>query len=307
MPAGSAHCASCGGPVTNAALPYVVAGKLRVERRLGAGGMGVVYRALDLTLGRLVAVKTLPRVSATNSVRMRREARAMAAVTHPNLALIYGAETWRGTPILVVELMTDGTLAERLGDGPLEPQEAVALAAVLAEVLERLHAAHILHRDLKPSNIGFLHGVAKLMDFGLAQLMHEDARGLPIAAVGPAGADVDAPTVTRFTGALPNRLVGTPLYMSPEAISGAPPDPSFDLWALGMVLYEAVAGVHPLRGDDVDATFQRIRAGHVPDVRTHQPGCPASLAEFLKRALSRDRHKRPSTAAAFRSSLLAAG
>jgi hypothetical protein len=310
MPAGSACCASCGGPVTNAALPYLVAGKLRVERRLGEGGMGVVYRALDLTLGRRVAVKTLPRVSAKNSVWMRREARAMAAVTHPNLALIYGAETWRGTPILVVELMTDGTLAERLGRGPLEPQEAVALAAVVAEVLERLHAVHILHRDVKPSNIGFLHGVPKLMDFGLAQLMHEDAHGLPMAAIGPAGegVDVDAPTVTRrVTGISRNRLVGTPLYMSPEAIAGASPDPSFDLWALAMVLYEAIAGVHPLRGDGVDATRQRIRAGRVPDIRTHQPACPAGLAEFLKRALSSDRRRRLSTAAAFRGSLSEAG
>jgi hypothetical protein len=305
MPAGSARCLACGGAVTNAALPHVVAGKLRVERRLGAGGMGVVYRALDLTLGRRVAVKTLPRVSAVNSVRMRREARAMAAVTHPNLALIYGAETWRGTPILVVELMTDGTLAERLAGGPLAPPEAVALATVVAEVLERLHAAHILHRDVKPSNIGFLHGNPKLLDFGLAQLTHESVIGLPAGAAGAASdpTDVDAPTVTRLDHLSRHRLVGTPLYMPPEAMAGTPPDPSLDLWALAMVLYEAVAGVHPLRGDDVHETFRRIRDGHVPDIRTHQPFCPAGLAEFLTRALSRDRHRRPSTAAAFRSSL----
>lgn len=309
MPAGSTRCASCGGRVMNAALPYVVAGKLRVERRLGAGGMGVVYRALDLTLDRQVAVKTLPRVSATNSVRMRREARAMAAVTHPNLALIYGAETWRGTPILVVELMTGGTLAERLRDGPLEPPEAVAIAAVLAEVLERLHAARILHRDVKPSNIGFLQGVAKLMDFGLAQLVHEEGRALSIAGEGPARKrpDVDGPTVTRLSDISAHRIVGTPMYMSPEAVRGALPDPSFDLWALAMVLYEAVAGVQPFRADDFSKTFELILAGDVPDVRTYQPGCPTGLAEFLTRALSRDRHRRPSSALAFRNSLSAVG
>jgi len=310
MAAASPRCVSCGGPVANAALPHIVAGKLRVERRLGAGGMGVVYRALDLTLGRLVAVKTLPRVSAANSVRMRREARTMAAVTHPNLALIYGAETWRGTPILVVEHMAGGTLADRLRDGPLSPLEAVRLAGVMAEVLGRLHCARILHRDVKPSNIGFLHGVAKLMDFGLAQLMHEGETPSPNAESVVVGNSADVATLrtlTRVIDSHTKRVVGTPLYLSPEAISGARPDPSFDLWALAMVLYECVAGVHPLRGGDVDVTFERIRSGEVPDVRTHRPSCPAGLADFLNHALARDRRERPSTAADFHNSLSRAG
>lgn len=229
----------------------------------------------------------------------------MAAVTHPNLALIYGAETWRGTPILVVELMADGTLADRLREGPLEPREAVALVAVLAEVLEVLHGAGILHRDVKPSNIGFLRGTAKLMDFGLAQL-YEGAGSPPDAVDVLAAATDDVAgrrTITRAAGAWSNQVVGTPLYLSPEAVSGKPPDPSFDLWALAVVLYETVAGVHPMRAADVDATFRQIRAGDIPDVRTHRPGCPAGIAEFLRRALAPDRRERPATAASFRTAL----
>ena len=133
--------------------------------------MGVVYRAKDLTLGRAVALKTLPATSPEDSARLRREARAMAAITHPNLALIFGVETWQGTPILVIEYLAGSTLAERLPTGPMAWEEVLELSLVLASVLERVHGSGILHRDVKPSNIGFTEeDVPKLLDFGLVRI-----------------------------------------------------------------------------------------------------------------------------------------
>ena len=112
-------CTACGSPVQSCPLPQSLFGKYRLERRIGKGGMGVVYRAADLSLGRPVALKTLPATSPEDSARLRREARAMAAITHPNLALIFGVETWQATPILVIEYLAGNTLAERLARGPL--------------------------------------------------------------------------------------------------------------------------------------------------------------------------------------------
>jgi hypothetical protein len=164
------ECPRCPGRMHPAKVPLTLRAKFRLEARIGRGGMGVVYRATDLHLGRLVAVKTLPWVAPYLSSRLRREARAMAAVSHPNLAMIYGIEFYRGIPMLVVEYLAGGTLADRLRRGPLPWHDAVALGATLADVVDRIHGAGILHRDIKPSNVGFTaEGVPKLLDFGLAR------------------------------------------------------------------------------------------------------------------------------------------
>ena len=169
-PADQRECPRCPGRMQVSKVPLTLHAKFRLEARIGRGGMGVVYRATDLNLGRLVAVKTLPWVAPYLSTRLRREARAMAAVAHPNLAMIYGVEFFRGVPMLVVEYLAGGTLADRLRRGPLPWPDALALGATLAEVVDRMHVAGILHRDIKPSNVGFTaEGVPKLLDFGLAR------------------------------------------------------------------------------------------------------------------------------------------
>ena len=154
-----------------APLPRVLLGKLELRERLGEGGMGLVYRAFDRELERSVAVKTLPRVSGESTLRLRQEARSMAAVSHPGVAVIYGVESWQGLPFLVVEHLAGGTLARRLGS-PWPVDEALRLGADLADALDAIHRRGLLHRDVKPSNIGF-DGEAhpKLLDFGLARLV----------------------------------------------------------------------------------------------------------------------------------------
>ena len=159
----------CRAPIQLASLPYCLAGKFAIERRLGRGGMGVVYLARDLTIGRHVALKTLPALKRRASGQLRDEARAMAALNHEGLATIYGLETWRDTPVLVVEYFPLGTLAHRLASGPMPVAAAIDMALKLARALSCMHRQGVLHRDLKPSNIAFSEaGTPKLLDFGLA-------------------------------------------------------------------------------------------------------------------------------------------
>lgn len=300
-PAGTLQC-PCGHATVAAPLPHVLLGKFRIEQMIGRGGMGVVYRATDLALGRPVAVKTLPRLAAEASLRMRREARAMAAVEHRNLAFILGAESWRGLPILVIEFLAGGTLTRRLRDGPLAPAETVDLGLALAGALGRLHAASLLHRDVKPNNIGFTaDGTPKLLDFGLVRLVGA-AEAPPRALLERMGSGADA----RETLTAANRLVGTPLYLSPEAIDGEPASTDFDLWSLALVLYESIAGRNPFRAPTVPEVLDRIRAFALPDLRQLRPDCPAALAEFFGAALGRRRDRRPRTAADFAERLVAA-
>lgn len=275
---------ACGGQRVVSALPAVLAGKFQIEQRVGRGGMGIVYRGVDLDLHRPVAVKTLPRTSAQAAGRLRREARAMAALVHPNLAAIYSLETWRGLPLLVVEYMPGGTLAERLNRGGLSPASVVAIGRALASALVTMHASGILHRDVKPGNIGLLRdGTPKLLDFGLAHVLGERALrpGKPSRGLG------DRPATM-------NRM-GTAAYLPPEGLRPGDEGPSRDLWALALVLYEALAGVNPRRRGTGSGRHSP-RSGPIPDVRTFVPECPAPLAAFLASCLSADPRRRPQTA-----------
>ena len=297
---------SCGTATIGAALPLFVHGKFRLERLVGAGGMGVVYLAVDMVLDRRVAIKTLPSLRSESSERLCREARTMAAILHPNLALIYGTEQWRNTPMLVVEYLDGGTLRDSIRRGPVSFVEAIELGIVLADVLDRVHASGVLHRDVKPSNIGYTSdGRPKLLDFGLALLLHRTGDSLATAEPLSAGvtealfrsSDPEA-TVT-----VADRLVGTPLYLAPEAIAGVRPQPSFDLWGLALVLYEAVAGRHPFAGADARTVLANAERGGVPDIRNHRPTCPSGLAIFLRDALSTNLEQRPGSAGTMRSEL----
>lgn len=310
-------CAECGGSLAEALLPQLLRAKFRLERQIGAGGMGVVHLARDLALQRDVALKSLPRVSPEHAGRLRREARSMASVQHENLAIIHGLEVWRGVPVLVLEYFSAGTLADRLRVRALAPAEVVELGLSIAGALDHLHRSGLLHRDIKPSNIGFRSdGVPKLLDFGLVRLAgrlpgaqgsNESTAADSAPALewpAPPGRDdsVDDSFHTRA-----NQLVGTTAYLSPEAVALQPPDPSFDLWSLALTLYEAATRTNPFAGRDTYDTIHRIASAGAPDLADVLPGCPTGLAVFFRLALSRARQDRPSTALEFSAALRSLG
>ena len=196
----------------------------------------------------------------------------MAALAHPAIAQVYGLETWRGRPLLIVELLPGGTLATRLDRGPLSASAAVGVAATVAEALAVLHRAGYLHGDIKPSNIGFTSdGAAKLLDFGLAHLTDDRNQ--------PAG--------------------GTVLYTSPELLAGGAAGAADDIWALCVVLYEMVVGRHPFIGGDRNAVIERIRRQQIQP--GGEPGDDASsmLLSVVSAILTARPSDRPATASAF--------
>lgn len=291
-PAGTLRCARCGDATTPAGMPQVIGGKFRLEERIGAGGMGVVYRATDTQLHRAVAVKTLPEVEPGRGLRMRREARAMAAVSHPHLAHIYGIETLHGRPMLIVEYLPGGTLAQRLRGGPMSVGEMLDVGEALCGALGALHGAGVLHRDVKPTNLAYTADrTLKLLDFGVARMVAESR---PTPSATPVGEWSAADPAT--TGGI---VLGTPLYMSPEARTGEPPDGRFDLWSSALVLYECLAGHAALRA--AIEPHLRDRSGRTPvtDVRAVAPAVPLPVAMFLAGALSPDLEARPGSAQAF--------
>ena len=276
--AGEASACECGPAYVATDVPTLLAGKFRLTRRLGAGGMGAVYLARDLRLERDVAIKILTARSLGRLMGLKPEAWAMSTVTHPAMAQIYGVESWRGRPFLVVEFLTGGTLEDRLRDGPLAPSQAVSVVARLADALAALHEKGFLHGDVKPSNIGFTaEGSPKLLDFGLAHAV-DDA-----AMVG---------------GTLP--------YLSPEVLTGRPAEEADDVWSLCVVLYEMVAGRQPFAGGTLEKVQRRIRrqrlAAGGPDAAA-APTAATAVAVFAASILTAPRAGRPDTAPAFAAAL----
>ncbi|MCC6163052.1 MAG: serine/threonine protein kinase [Acidobacteria bacterium] len=273
--AGTCTCARGTGLVA-AALPVRLHG-FDVIRRIGRGGMGVAYLARDRRLDRLVVLKTPPGLAPAALDGIRAEARAMAAIDHPQVAVLYGLEEWRETPVLVVEYLPGGTLSERLAHGPLAVPDAIALGASIADVLAALHARGWLHRDVKPANIAFdSHGLPKLLDFGL----------------------------TRWTAdRTETSVAGTPRYLSPDAIDGAPPGEHDDVWALAVTTVEMMTGVHPFATRTPAGVLRQIRCRDRVDVRALAPGIPPDVADVLSRALHPRRSARLTSAAAFAAAL----
>jgi hypothetical protein len=261
----------CGADPVVAALPRYIDETFLVERRIGAGGMGIVYLARDTALDREVALKTLPALGAAAVRRLRDEARAMAALNHESLATLYGLEMWRRAPVLVVEYFPQGTLARRLVDGPLSPRETVALGLRLARALVYMHSRGVLHRDLKPSNVAFTAtGAAKLLDFGLATLV---APSVSVDGSPERGVETER-----------GRWVGTPAYVPPETYRGAPPSPRVDLWALAVVMLEAASAAKRLDSFPALRAFLERALAPAPE-RRFQSG-----SEFLSglEAVARD-------------------
>ena len=279
--ADAAERCGCGEGTTPAPVPGRLAGRLRLDRRLGTGGMGTVYLAWDDELERPVAVKTLASPSVDRLARLRQEARVMAAISHPSVAQIYGLETWRGRSLLLVEFLAGGTLADRLRAGPLRTAEAVEIAVTVAGALEALHAAAYLHRDVKPSNVGFTaSGAAKLFDVGLACLV-----------------ETDEPP-----------LSGTVPYLSPEVLRGGAPGVADDVWALAVVLYEMVAGRHPFAAASrphVAGRILRQRIAPCPAAGGDPAAAPSPVIGFAAKLLTAAPTARIATPRAFADALRA--
>jgi serine/threonine-protein kinase len=284
----------CGGLLQRAAVPHALGDRLRFVRRVGSGGMGVVYRAMDVRLQQPRAVKTLAATEPAMVARLRREAKVMAALKHQNLAVLHGLELWRGSPMLVMEFLDRGTLAERLKRGPMHPSGVLSLGGSIAQALEVLHEIGMLHRDVKPSNIGFTaDGTPRLLDFGLAKFLPYNAESTVIG-----------PTREASWSALSTEaaLRGTPAYVSPELLSGESAAPRDDLWSLSVSLLEAATGGNPFKGPTMAATVARVLmdAGIVTETTR---GLPESLRGLFAELLGRP-EERPQTAGQFIQRLL---
>ncbi len=257
-------------------------GPYEIVATIGAGGMGEVWRARDTRLGRDVAIKVLPAEFAEDAERLRRferEAKATAALSHPNILDVHDVGTFEGVPYLVEELLEGESLKDRLERGALPTREASAIALQIAHGLAVAHEKHIVHRDLKPGNV-FLtkDGIAKILDFGLAKLVE----GVP---VGEADTLTHAPTgATEF-----GRVLGTVAYMAPEQARGLPVDSRADVFAFGVVLYEMVAGERPFRGATATDTIAAILKEAPPALPS---SVPAGLVELIQKCLAKEPEKR---------------
>ncbi len=263
-------------------------GRYRVERQIGEGGMGVVYAAHDDRLGRSVALKALRgTVDDISRERLWREARAAAAISHPNICQIYEIEETSAGLVLAMELLAGESLAARLERGPVPADEAAGIALQALNALEALHAAGLVHRDFKPSNL-FLtpHGV-KLLDFGLVRQM-------------PGSPGGDAATRLTEVGTIP----GTPHYMAPEQVRGETIDGRADLFALGAVMFEMLSGQLAFRGATVIDTLHAVLHEHPPALAGG--GAVAGLDRVLHKALHKAAADRYATATAMADAIRAA-
>jgi Tol biopolymer transport system component len=255
-------------------------GPYQIVAKLGAGGMGEVYRARDTQLNRDVAIKVLPESLSADPdrlARFQREAQVLASLNHPNIAAIYGVEGGA----LVMELVDGDDLAARLGAGPLPLGETLAIARQIADALEAAHERGIIHRDLKPANIKVRpDGTVKVLDFGLAKAL--DAT----SASGSADA-MNSPTLTA-RGTQIGTILGTAAYMSPEQARGKVVDRRADIWALGVVLYEMLSGRRAFEGDDISVTLASVLKDDV-----QWAALPAHLPPSLQRLLARCLEKDP--------------
>jgi serine/threonine-protein kinase len=261
-----------------------LAGRYRLDRPLGRGGMGEVWAASDLRLGRRVAVKVLRADLARLDEPRRRfetEARSAAQLVHPNVAAIFDIGGDDGTPFIVMELLSSRTLRDDMQEGPMRPADVRVVGRQVLSALSAAHDAGIVHRDVKPANV--LRGGPeqwKLADFGIAK-------------------SIEAATDLTSTGL----VAGTPAYLAPERLDGQPATPASDLYSVGVMLYEAVSGCRPFAADNPLATVHAIRTVSPPPLDQVRPGLDPDLLEVIERAMQRNPRRRFRDAEAMRAAL----
>ena len=263
-------------------------GVYEVTGRLGAGGMGEVYRARDTKLHRDVALKVLHDAFARDPERLarfEREAQVLASLNHPHIAAIYGLEEAGDTRAIVMELVEGPTLAERIARGPIPADEALAIARQIADALAAAHGQGIIHRDLKPANITVRDdGTVKVLDFGLA-------KALDAAPPSDAVAMANSPTITSPAMTMRGVILGTAAYMSPEQAKGKVVDRRADIWAFGCVLFEMLSGRRAFEGEDASDTIVAVLTKE-PDWSALPPATSEASRGLLRRCLERDLKRR---------------
>ena len=262
----------------------------QIISRLGAGGMGEVFLAEDTRLQRRVALKFLPSLDTQDEAHLRRfelEARAIAALSHPNVCAIHEVIETGGRHCIVMEYVEGVTLRERIDGGQIETSEALDVAIQVASALALAHTAGIVHRDIKPENIMLRHdGYVKILDFGLAKLTERKSKG----------ADSEARTQIIELKTTPGMVLGTVAYMSPEQARGLPVDSRTDVWSLGVVLYEMVTGQRPFAAPTPTDLIISIVGREAEPLDKLAPSTPTQLGRIVSKALAKDRDGRYHTA-----------
>ncbi len=284
-------------------LPGKVVSHYRIHEKLGSGGMGEVYEAEDLKLGRCVALKFLPEEFSDDPKaleRFKREARTASALNHHNICTIYEVDEHEGQPFIAMELCQGRTLKQLVAEGPLESARVSTIAMQVADALDTAHSKGIIHRDLKPANIFITErGEAKVLDFGLAKLIPEMGRGAQAAGVSDRSASETGEGPLTTAGA----AVGTVAYMSPEQLRGEELDSRTDLFSFGAVLYEMATGQQAFPGKTAAVVSDAILNRAPESPQRFNPELPAKLDAIIRKALEKDRTKRYATAHALRDDL----